>query len=99
MCEQCGREELTADQPKQKVKYVRKAHKKPVPEVPACVHTKETGDSIDHEVEDLMLTCSVLTRAQARAMEGVLVITPPEIRKIRIIRKNTENYTEKYGKL
>ncbi len=69
MCEQCGREELTADQPKQKVKYVRKAHKKPAPEVPSCVHTRCTDESIDEEVEDLMLTCSVLTRAQARAME------------------------------
>ncbi len=65
VCVQCGREE---DPPKQPVKgKPRKLHKKPSSDVPPCEHTRDTDTSIDEEVEDLMMACAVMTRAQARA--------------------------------
>ena len=69
-CDQCGREEIP--EPDRPVGSTRKFHLKEATTVPRCVHTKNTDENIEDEVDKLMISCgAVTTRAQARQLKNV----------------------------
>ena len=66
-CEQCGRTESTCMSAGLNGGKPRKLRSKKPSDVEPCVHTKETDDCIDGNVDELMMSCAaVTTRLQAK---------------------------------
>jgi transposase InsO family protein len=75
-CDQCGRQEMP--EPDRPTGHTRKFHLKESTDVPSCIHTKLTDDSLEDEVDKLMMSCgAVTTRAQAKRLQGVTQPTNP----------------------